>query len=561
MKKGALTLAVALLCAAALSSCAAVPYRSEAMSVPDPNVPLEALTEPVADAYDGISQLPDNTRSYLYDLLTPAQRAHYDTLTGVLFKLLNSGGGEQIEAGENAVPVADAKRASAAFAWDYASLGDLITMYVVNLVSPDDDDLIVGVRYKATKYAALAVEEARTVITTADEVVKSVDAAAKSDVERLRGYAEWIIDHVTYPRDFYHRDNTTPWLWQAKGALLESEAVCVGYADAYDLICRRAGFKSVRVNVDSAEGVGHAWNMIELDGRWYHVDTTWMQNAYDANFLVSDAVARDNDHAAWWILEEGSDYALPAANDLSLCPAHFTDATAALDWVRGELARRMRTVTVVFDSEAQASAFGDRRGTNYTAPDGVTYYLRPFSSGKNGVIEAISPAPREWRTVTVRPRAVSSDFGDHERYTDAYTELSVYLPGGWAESTSGDYFCYFSAYGEYYPVFQVLQTVYAEGTDLDSAISIELQRNASGASFAGLPQGFYSSARRAEGTTDAGKRYILYSTSEGAGTFRAVAFVDLGDRFYAEINLRDTAGSGANARAALKSVRLTGAGY
>ena len=551
MKKTVAAILALLTLALSLASCGpAVPYYSDAMSAPDPSGALAPVPEPVAVGYGDARDLPDSAYSYLYGLLTPTQRVHYDALSRLLFKLLNNGGGEDIVIHSGASG-ADAERASQAFAWDYGSFGELITTHLKN-VEDTSSGVVTDVAYRTSDDAARSVGEAQRVLAAADSVI-ALAPAEKGDVERLRVFAEWIIDHVEYPRDYFKRDGADSRLWDARGALLDGEAVCAGYAAAFDLILRRAGYLTVRVS-GTANGTGHAWNLVLLDGGWYHVDATWMEDHYDVNFLVDDATMRSGDHSEWWIIDTSSGFAPPAADTLALCPAYFTDAASAVEYARAQISRRVRTVRPVFTDAAARQAFADTKGSLVTAADGVTYYLRVYDYGDSAAVEAYAPAAPAARTVNVPPRKVETDFDTHAEPTDAYCEIGVLAPASWVVGTEGDYACIFDAYGEYYPVFELMQTVYSPGGDLEALAAPEVNKNASGDSFGGLARGFYSSAAVSYGATDAGGQYMLFSKTEGAGSFRGVAFVDLGGGFFCQIGLRDPFGSGETATAALKSV-------
>lgn len=87
------------------------------------------------------------------------------------------------------------------------------------------------------------------------------------------------------------------------GALVDGKALCEGYAKAFSYLCGRAGIENVIVTGNTT--TDHMWNMVKLDGNWYHVDVTWdhpsemITDAYpDAvlynYFLVSDAEIAEN---------------------------------------------------------------------------------------------------------------------------------------------------------------------------------------------------------------------------------------------------------------------------
>lgn len=54
--------------------------------------------------------------------------------------------------------------------------------------------------------------------------------------------------------------------------LIHGTAVCSGYATAYQDLLKRVGIESLFV---SSSAMNHGWNLVEIDGEWYHVDVTW----------------------------------------------------------------------------------------------------------------------------------------------------------------------------------------------------------------------------------------------------------------------------------------------
>lgn len=85
-------------------------------------------------------------------------------------------------------------------------------------------------------------------------------------------------------------------VYTSYGAFVNGNAVCQGYALAFKVLMDRAGIDCCYVN---SKAISHGWNMVQLDGAWYHVDVTWDDPLYtnvgDApgvvgreNFLLSD---------------------------------------------------------------------------------------------------------------------------------------------------------------------------------------------------------------------------------------------------------------------------------
>ena len=87
------------------------------------------------------------------------------------------------------------------------------------------------------------------------------------------------------------------------GLLVDGAAVCQGYAAAYKDLMNRVGVPCVTV---SSQEMDHQWNLVKIDGNWYHVDLTWDDNQTKAagfvrhdNFLLSDAGIKAAGHYNW----------------------------------------------------------------------------------------------------------------------------------------------------------------------------------------------------------------------------------------------------------------------
>jgi len=50
--------------------------------------------------------------------------------------------------------------------------------------------------------------------------------------------------------------------------------VCEGYAKTMEILLEKAGIETYYVT-GKANGGGHAWNIVKLDGDYFHIDTTW----------------------------------------------------------------------------------------------------------------------------------------------------------------------------------------------------------------------------------------------------------------------------------------------
>lgn len=88
--------------------------------------------------------------------------------------------------------------------------------------------------------------------------------------------------------------------YNAYGVFALQDAVCMGYALAYDYLLRQVGIDSYYC---SSSLLNHAWNIVYIDGEKYHVDVTWDDPTYDrsgrvrhVNFLRSTTGISDTGH-------------------------------------------------------------------------------------------------------------------------------------------------------------------------------------------------------------------------------------------------------------------------
>lgn len=151
----------------------------------------------------------------------------------------------------------------------------------------------------------IAVSDAAA--AAAETVITAITNDGMSEFDKVKAIHDYIVVNVDYPA---HIDMNNRSLFTAEGALVNKLAVCQGYAEAFSLLCHKAGIQTEMVygiadNGQSRES--HAWNIVRVDGVWYQIDTTWddpitQNTAGGANlrysyFLIPDSVM-NQDHFA-----------------------------------------------------------------------------------------------------------------------------------------------------------------------------------------------------------------------------------------------------------------------
>lgn len=87
-------------------------------------------------------------------------------------------------------------------------------------------------------------------------------ASEKTAIAKEKKIHDLIATHTKYAKNAY--DQTV------YGVLVKGKALCAGYAQAFLMLCNKAGIKAIIVTSDT-----HAWNKVKLSEKWYNVDCTW----------------------------------------------------------------------------------------------------------------------------------------------------------------------------------------------------------------------------------------------------------------------------------------------
>lgn len=132
-----------------------------------------------------------------------------------------------------------------------------------------------------------------------DEAVAYAQANGATTQEGLaRAAADALLARCT------GGSGSDPALFSAYGCLVQGRAVGRGFADAYKLVLDRLGLGCVVVS-DTGQDGGTSWDMVRIDGAWYHVDLYWDSRTQDGQtasqlyFLCSDDAMRAGGAVSW----------------------------------------------------------------------------------------------------------------------------------------------------------------------------------------------------------------------------------------------------------------------
>ena len=124
------------------------------------------------------------------------------------------------------------------------------------------------------KYSYTVVVYKKTVSDRVKQIKKDESIKQKSKFERVKTVHAWIIRNVKYDYSNYLKNRLPKSAYTIKGCLLKKKCVCAGYAAAFKKLMK-AYHIPCKIVRGKAGGESHAWNMVKLSGKWYHVDVTW----------------------------------------------------------------------------------------------------------------------------------------------------------------------------------------------------------------------------------------------------------------------------------------------
>ncbi|MBR5490450.1 MAG: DUF4358 domain-containing protein [Oscillospiraceae bacterium] len=160
-------------------------------------------------------------------------------------------------------------------------VGDL-PYYWVPYVDPEIDDMTL---WDNTEFVAavkagddyyLSYEE-RVLFEVVIGILNNIIDEDMTEIEKERAVYEWITANCQYDFRHYEVPNNAPReSYEAIGTILSRKAVCLGFANAFQLFMDILDIECITVIGAAYESrEDHAWNMVCIDGEWYCVDTTW----------------------------------------------------------------------------------------------------------------------------------------------------------------------------------------------------------------------------------------------------------------------------------------------
>jgi hypothetical protein len=113
-------------------------------------------------------------------------------------------------------------------------------------------------------------------VAKAKEILAQIITTDMTEDQKLKAVHDYIVLNTAYDYDNYVKDTIPDSSGRFYGVLLNHIAVCDGYARTLKLFMDILDIENYYVyGTILASGKEHAWNVVNIDGKYYQVDTTW----------------------------------------------------------------------------------------------------------------------------------------------------------------------------------------------------------------------------------------------------------------------------------------------
>ncbi len=115
-----------------------------------------------------------------------------------------------------------------------------------------------------------------------EEVYESLELDSLGREAKIGKIYDYVTNHITY--DYAHLEDgisAYPIAWSAYGGLIDGTCVCQGYSTLTYRMMKENGIPA-RV-ITGYSGGAHGWNIVEIDGLFYNIDSTWDGYTVDEN--------------------------------------------------------------------------------------------------------------------------------------------------------------------------------------------------------------------------------------------------------------------------------------
>ena len=228
----------------------------------------------------------------------------------------------------------------------------------------------------------------------AKEIVNQVTNSSMNNHEKVKAIHDYIVLNTAYDHVGMNQAINTPY-----HALTTGKTLCNGYAMLTYRMLQEVGIPTRLISGEAGQGadtIGHVWNLVQLDGKWYHLDTTWddpipdrkNEVSYDYYMLTDNMIRTDHFFKTGGLNNHDKPYPVATANyvdtikqypavqrELGLNYLYANDASQLTSQIVAQLNRFENNFTVVFNGSQHAIANAMQQAVNQANHGKISYTI------------------------------------------------------------------------------------------------------------------------------------------------------------------------------------------
>ena len=118
----------------------------------------------------------------------------------------------------------------------------------------------------------------------AQKVLNKITNSNMTDMEKALKIFRWCRYNIHYITS----TDTSSWTRAAYDALVKRQGTCYSFAMAARALLDCCGIPNMIVKRDPFRWSAHYWNLIKINGEWYHCDSTPRQHYHGYVFMMTD---------------------------------------------------------------------------------------------------------------------------------------------------------------------------------------------------------------------------------------------------------------------------------
>ena len=127
---------------------------------------------------------------------------------------------------------------------------------------------------KNNGYFEIEDKNIKQVYDKAQEIINKIIKDRMTDIEKEIVLHDYVVNNTIYDYENYKNDTIPIESYSPYGILIKGTGVSSGYTETMNLLLNMVGIDCSIIS-GTAKGKPHDWNVVKLDGEYYHLDTTW----------------------------------------------------------------------------------------------------------------------------------------------------------------------------------------------------------------------------------------------------------------------------------------------